>query len=253
MVKLKSEFRKLNKELVVECSGEKIVLPADIQKKVDEYWMKLLASGRKLTRGEGYTITAIDESSDCLKITLALSDYAHYIYSRHIGLPPEYAFKNIHTSCLIETADNFLIFGVMGKQTSIAGTTQCIGGGLDNNDLEGGRFNLGNNIKNELLEEVNVDAEDEKMAEPLKMEFINFSGTLNSIAAIFVLKLKIDCAEFQKRYSRFEKDLAENGSLPEFGEIIYLKKTREKIEKFLKTDERPDHYLRALLLQVVGD
>lgn len=251
MKKFSDKFRKLDKKLSVEFSGEKVILPDAIQKKVDAYWEKLLKSGKPLRRGEGYHITDIIEEDKSIKIEVSLSDYAHYIYSRHIGMDKKYAFKNIHTSCLIETNDDYLIIGVMGQQTAIAGNVQCVGGGIDNDDLRGKRFDLRHNIKNELREELGLDAGDKKIAKSLKLGYIKYNKHLNTIAAIFILKLKIDAQQLRKKYEEFEKSLAKKSELPEFGKIFYLKKEKKAIEKFIKEQTQPDHYLKYLLREMV--
>jgi hypothetical protein len=249
MFKFEPTIKKLEKDLIIKYSGKKFRLPKEIQAKVDRYWENLVKSGRKLRRGEGFHIVKVIENKKIIRVILSLSDYAHYVYSRHVGLPKEYAFKNIHTSCLIETSDDSLIFGVMGKDTAIPGNIQCVGGGLDYDDLKGKLFNLRHNIKKELQEEVNINVNDKKIVKSLKLEYIRCNEGMHSIAAIFILKLRISVQKFRKRYEKFETGLKRKNINPEFKKLIYLKKDNKSVEKFILQRKKVllDHYLKDLL------
>ncbi|MFA6047264.1 MAG: hypothetical protein WCV59_04230 [Parcubacteria group bacterium] len=195
-------------------------------------------------------MTGTSENGNDIKTSLAISDYAHYLYTRKIGLPEKYACKNLHTSCLIETSDKVLIFGIMGRDTAISGSVQCVGGGLDKKDIRGNRIDLSHNIKKELMEEVGIEVDDQKIVSSLELKYLKYSPKRNTAAAIFLLKLKISSDEFKKHYENFEKSLAEKGLVPEMGKIVYLKKEKKEIEKFIKnTDFQVDHYMSALLLE----
>jgi predicted NUDIX family phosphoesterase len=251
LVKLDTKFEKLGKKLIVEYDGQKVVLPKELQAKIDAYWDGLMRSGSRMTRGEGFHIVSIVENKNEIRVILSLSDYAHYIYSRRVGAPLEHAFKNIHTSCIIETSDGVLVFGVMGEETADPGNVQCVGGGLDADDLKGDRFDLWKNIKKEMSEEVGIDVADKRVVDSFELKYINYSRNLNSIAALFVLKLKIDSKEFKKRYEKFEKVIRKSGELPEFGELLYVKKNKKEVERFIKSNRtRSDHYIKPVLREI---
>jgi len=240
------------KEIKLKFIGKRMPLPDNIQRKIDDYWGELIKSGKKYVRGEVFSLEKIGEKNEIIEAELSLSDYAHYLYSRNVGLPFEYACKNIHTSCLIETSDCFLIFGRMGEQTSRSGVVQCLGGGLEKNDIKGDVIDLQHNIKQELLEEVNLDSMDEKIISSLELKYLKFSSNINSAASIFLLKLKISMAEFKKRYENFEAKLADKKELPEFGEIVYLKKEKTAVEEFCCHEKALlDHYMEALIKEMV--
>ena len=147
----------VDKKIHLNLLSKKLILPKRIQDKIDGYWEDLLKNGKKYTRGRVFSAIDIKEEKKEIRIDFVLTDYAHYLYSSNVGLPKKYACKNVHTSCLIETTDNVLIFGRMGKNTSRAGIIQCIGGGLDEEDIFGKKIDLKHNMEKELFEEVGID------------------------------------------------------------------------------------------------
>lgn len=242
----------VDKKISLNLLSKKLILPKKIQDKIDRYWESLLRDGKKYTRGRVFSAVDIKEEKKEIRIDFVLTDYAHYLYSSNVGLPKKYACKNVHTSCLIETTDNVLIFGRMGKNTSRAGIIQCIGGGLDEEDIFGKKIDLKHNMEKELFEEVGIDSRDEKMVDSLSHEYIKHSQKINSVAMIFILKLKITAKQFKKHYAKFKKELKKKKMLPEFGELIYLPKERKALENFLQTESNslPDHYMEVLLRKV---
>jgi predicted NUDIX family phosphoesterase len=245
-------FEKLDKSLQVEFSGKEVILPPKLQSKIDRYWADQLAEGKKYHRGEGYHVIDVRETKDRLLFQLSLSDYAHYLYSRRVGLPARYSFCNIHTSCLIECLDKVLVFGVMGTETALAGNVQCVGGGLDRDDLCSRKFSLRHNIKKELLEEVGIDAGDKKIVRSLRLEYLCHyrNKKVNSYAAIFIAKLSISSKDFRVRYEKFVRSLAKKNELPEFGTIYYLPKNKTEILEFIK--KHPGgQYMEKLLAAIV--
>ncbi len=243
-------FGKLSKRLEIVYTGKNLTLPKDVQSAVDDYWGKILRTGKKLYRGEVFQVVNIFENDSSLKFNVVLSDFAHYLYSLHKNMSGKYAFRNVHTSCLIETINDTFIFGAMGKNTSMEGNVQCVGGGLDFDDLSGKRLDLDHNIQKELMEEVGIDVKNKNLVKSLKLEYINFSKHPKAIAAIFILKLKITAADFQKNYEKFEKSLKKKRQLPEFGKMIYLKKNKNEVVKFLK-GRKIEGYLEPLLKERV--
>jgi hypothetical protein len=247
---MKTEGLKLIKKekLKVTLNGNKIALPHSIQKDIEDFWKELLSQGGNFKRGEVFTIKNIEDKDGVLRIELGFSDYAHYLFTQRIGLDTEHACKNLHTSCLIETADNKLVFGKMGEHTAIAGTIQCVGGGLDNDDVRGNEVDLENNIIKELTEEAGIDVRDKSLVDKFEMKYLRFSLSQNKVAAIFVLKLKIDSEEFKKHYEKFEKQCKERGEKAEFDEMVYLSKDKTKIESFIQKEmDLLDHYMEDLL------
>jgi predicted NUDIX family phosphoesterase len=243
----------IGRKLEVVFTKEKFILPVELQNKIDEFWDTLIKDGNKYTRGEVFTISNIEEKKDETIVNVDLSDYAHYLYTRRVGLPEKNACKNLHTSCLIETSDSMLIFGRMGKQTSMPGNIQCVGGGLDNEDIQGSVIDLTHNIKKELLEEVGINVDSEKLVSAFDIKYLRYDSNVHSVAAIFILKLKITSKEFADLYNVFEAQIIASGELPEFGELVYLKKNKSEIDDFYEKEKKYfDHYMMPLLEEVVS-
>jgi len=242
------------KDLKVIFHGDKFVLPIEMRNKIDEYWNLLIKNGEKLFRGEVFTVSNIKEINNEIIISVDLSDYAHYLYSRRIGVPEKYACKNLHTSCLIETFDSIFIFGKMGKNTSLFGNIQCVGGGLDNDDIQGDTVDLVHNIKKELAEEVGINIDDNNLVEEFNIRYLKYNPDVYSIAAIFILKLKINAQEFKDSYAKFENQLKSEGIMPEFEKIIFLPKNKLELDDFYKKEkEFLDHYMMPLLKREMSD
>ncbi|MFZ2188662.1 MAG: NUDIX hydrolase [Candidatus Moraniibacteriota bacterium] len=235
----------------LELLQDKFVLPPKIQMKVDAYWKELLQKNAHYSRGEVFTVSSIQEDADKIEIKLSHTDYAHFVYTRDVGLPTEYACVNVHTSCAIETIDDVLVLGVMGKNTAKAGILQFVGGGLDYADVRGHEIDLEHNIVKELQEEVGIDVSNKKQVSELQFRYLKYTNNekYSSIAAIFHLKLKLSEREFRLHYKKFEKELKTVGKMPEFREMTYLPKNRAAIHELLsaKKINRVDHYMEALL------
>jgi predicted NUDIX family phosphoesterase len=247
----------VTKPIRLELLEDKFILPPQIQAKVDAFWEGLVREKPYYRRGEAFTIANICEKKDVIEVKLALTDYAHYIYTRAVGLPKELAFNNLHTSCTIETADGVLIFGLTGENTAKIGIVQCVGGGLDRDDVRGNEIDLEHNIKKELQEEVGIDANDEKAASSLKLSYLKytFNEKFSSIAAIFYLKLNLSEKEFLAQYEEFEKELREKGQVPELQKIICLPKKEEVMRDFLRNHKSDslDLYMEALLEKLISE
>lgn len=242
----------VNKKISLNLLSGSFPLPKKIHTQINKYWKDLLQSGKTYSRGKVFSVVDIKEKNKEIEINFASTYYAHYLYSRNVGLPKKYACKNVHTSCLIETADNILIFGRMGSATSGAGRIQCVGGGLDDEDVLENEINLRHNIEKELQEEVGIDSKNENVVDSLVHKYIKHSQKINSIAMIFILKIKITAKQFKKHYAKFERDLKRKKLSPEFGELIYLPKEKKSINNFLQNEKMNlvDHYMEALLMEV---
>lgn len=246
------EILSLDKKLIARAPQRKFQLPQDVQEKIDEYWESLIASGKKYRRGEVFTMANIEENEKNIIVSLEWTDYAHYVYDLKFGLPEKYACKNIHTSCLIETVDDVFVFGKMAEWTSVPGNIQCVGGGLDKDDIEGDEIDLEHNIKKELLEEAGINLEEEGLVSNLAIRYLKYSSKIYSAAAIFVLKLNTTSKEFSFRYEQFEGQLKKKNISPEFEKLVYLPMEKSKVDDFVAREKKSlDHYMSSLLKKEV--
>lgn len=245
---------RLTKKLIVRFSGEQIVLPHDVQEKIDTYWEKLLSSGKSYKRGEVFTVTKKEVFEDRIEILVEKTDYAHYLYSQNIGNLGEYAVHIIHIASLVETSDGKIIFGKMGEQTSRSSVCQLCGGGIDNDDLRGDIFDFEHNIKKELVEELGIDTEDTQRIKSFELAYFKEGGPTDKMTVIYRVILNETSIEFMKRYEDFVLQLEKNGEKPEFGEIIVLDKNKESFTRFLNhPDIKLDEYMKPLFEFIAKD
>lgn len=224
----------LMKEINVHFTGKDVQLPQDIQTKIDEHWTKLIANGRPYQRGEVFTITKREETKNTINLVVERSDYAHFLYSRDVGLLGMHSIYTIHTAALVETYDGYLVFGKMGQQTAQAGHYQSCGGGIDNDDLRGEYLDLEHNITKELEEELGIVVSQRERVKKIQMAYLKEGGPTKKIGVIFRISLNETKDVFLKKYKVFEKELLDRGEIPEFSEIIVLKKEGDEIDVFLK-------------------
>jgi len=133
---------KLKKDLVVRYDGGHVLLPADMQKEVDEYWKELIRSGKRYTRGEVFTVIGKTEMVDSIAVTVSRTDFAHNLFCRDVRSPEGYGIRIIHTAALVETSDGKVVFGRMSVHTANPLRYQLCGGGIDDHDIRDGVFDL---------------------------------------------------------------------------------------------------------------
>lgn len=247
---LQTRIRELDgKAVIVEFSGKKVELADGIQEKIDNYWEMLLASGKKnYFRGDVFTVTEVIAKNDAIHVLVEKTDFAHHLYCQNIDAHLDgFGIRIIHPACLVETSDGKTIFGEMAKWTSRSGIFQLCGGGLDSNDLQGNLFDLDHSIKKELLEELEIDADDVKRACNFGKKYLKEGGPTNKLSLVYKLVLDESSDEFLRKYANFEKKLRAKNELPEFEKLIALGKSKSEIEDFfLKNSAKCDEYMEPL-------
>lgn len=242
------------KDIVVRFSKSTVQLSSQIQDKVDAYWDRLIAGGKSFQRGEVFTVTHKDISQNCINILVEKTDYAHFLYSQNVDPQGKDSVHIIHTASIVETIDDYLIFGKMGVQTAQAGHYQLCGGGIDNADLRGDHFDLTHNISKELREELNIDVGDSDRVKKLGMAYFKDGGPTDKMSVIYRVTLSASKDTFLSHYTAFEEGLRASGEEPEFGKIVALKKEKSVMEQFLaENDSKLDEYMRPLFEQIISE
>ena len=243
---------KLWSKLIVRFSNESVALPDDIKQKVDTYWQELLASGKNYKRGEVFTVTDKKETESSTEVLVEKTDYAHYLYSQNVGGVGDFGVRIIHTAALVVSSDNYAIFGEMGSQTSRAGVFQCCGGGIDNNDLKGDKFDFDHNITCELFEELGIDVTDVGRVLEFAAAYLKEGGPTDKMTVVYRVCLSETGKEFLEKYGKFEEALRQKGELPEFGKIIMLPLEKGAFNQFFQENgERCDEYMQPLFEKVL--
>lgn len=243
----------LIKKLIVRFSDKRVVLPEDIQARIDSYWNELVETKKNYRRGEVFTVTGKREMDEAIEVEVEKTDYAHYLFCQNVEDLGEFGVRIIHTAVLVDTNDGKTVIGRMGEQTARAGIHQLCGGGLDNGDLREGFFDLEHNIKKELAEELGIDADDNVRVKNFSTAYLKEGGPTDKISVIYRVELDESAEEFRANYSKFADDLREKGELPEFGELLIMDRNgKELADLIAREDVKMDEYMRPLFEYIIS-
>lgn len=221
-------------------------LPVSIQDSIDFYWSSLGERGHSFYRGDIFSIKEMEETEDELSMTLQRTDFAHFIYGKHRGLPERYKCRVVAVNGLILTADNQFVMGEMNGQTANPGYVQFVAGGIDRKDIRGNKVDVLGNLFREMKEEIGIDGNDGSLVLRVEPGYIVQWG---NIALVYVIRLKERAAEFQERYRQFERSLLERDLTPEFASMVYVPADEPSVSDFLEFDERPKWLFLRLVLE----
>lgn len=239
------------KQLQIHLQPGKIVLPEELQSKVTAHWIELVAANPALHNGEVFSVVSKQASDEKLQIELQQTDYAHHLYNKHVGGLGEYAVKLIHPCSLLITADDQLIFGAMGDQTSSPGEILCSGGGIDFEDVEGETVHIEHTAAKELQEELNVDISDDNEVQAFQPKYLITNDDVHIMTVVYVVYLRQTSAEFKAEYEQFLQTLKAQGETPEFRELFFLPRTSKAADDFLHQHETTLGRYMPILLQTV--
>lgn len=241
----------LAQEVTVRLSNKEVQLSEAVQSKIDSYWQELLNSGKSYKRGEVFTVIHKEVIENAVNIVVEKTDYAHYLYCQNKKSLNENGVHIIHTAVLVETSDDYYLFGEMGHQTSRHGILQLCGGGIDNDDLKGEYFDLKHNIAKELQEELDIDVTDTSRITYFDEVYLKEGGPTDKMTVIFRVVLTDTKEEFLERYDIFVEDLRAKGENPEFGEIVALKKDKQAVAHFFSQENLIlDEYMKPLFEKI---
>ncbi len=241
-------------DLLITFGSQKVELPAATRKEVAHHWEKLVKHNPHLRNGEVFTVSGVREEGNRVSITLAETDYAHYLYSLQVGGLGEYAVRIIHPAILVVSRDAKFIFGSMGEHTSRPGVIQCCGGGIDNSDITKGVVNVDHNVAKELAEELGVDVNDSKNVAKCKPVYLKTGGPTGKMTIVYVLQLKKSAQDFLDEYAHFTQKLRARDEEPEFGKLFSVQASPELIEEFInKHTDRLNEYMAVTLRQAQKD
>lgn len=246
------QIRSFDKPLDIRLTDQKIVLPSEIQTKVDQHWQGLVKANPRLSRGEIFTVTSVDEDENYIHIKVAETDYAHYLYSRQIGELGEYTVRIIHPAALLITSDNMLIFGAMGAHTGIPGIIQCCGGGLDREAVTSdGAVDVDHTMHAELKEELGIESNDTRV-KSLQPTYLKFGGPTGKMTLVYLAKLSVTSKQFMDDYDTFAESLKKAGELPEFDKMFCIQNDAAAVDSFIAEHEGAFNEFMPILLQTVS-
>jgi 8-oxo-dGTP pyrophosphatase MutT (NUDIX family) len=248
------QISSIPQKLTLTFDQEKVTLPRAIRKKVDQHWTQLIESNPHLRNGEVFTITAVKDDSGHLEISLAETDYAHYLYSSQVGGLEEHAVRIIHPAVLVVSSDDKFIFGAMGEHTSRPGVIQFCGGGIDHEDVVDGIIDIEHNVVKELSEELGIDARDKSLVTTFYPAYLKSGGPTGKMTIVYILRLNVTAVEFLRNYEEFTQVLKDHGDIPEFGELFSIDNDADVIEAFIeKYDDRLNEFMPVSLRAACQD
>lgn len=254
----------MEKELVLQSitkpvkmlfTGEGIELPPAAQEAIERHWESLLQAGRKVTRGDLFTIGEIVEDELGVEVRVASTDYAHYLATTaRIAECLDYPCRVMYTAVLIQTIDDVYVIGEMGPYTSTPGRFTCVGGGITRNDLlPDGVINVRKNAGTELSEETGLDCSNPEHVRELRFTHLRTGGARDFIGAVYLAETAIDAKQVEEIFQRHNELLRQSGEEPELTRLVYLPNERGVLKDFLtQYEDRLEDSLLALLKQKCG-
>lgn len=244
----------ISKPVQVIYTGRRLQLPHSVQSAIDAYWDALLQSGKTFTRGDVFTIETIEEQESCLQIKVSLTDYAHYLATiNHVPEVSECPCRVVHTSVLIKTKDNDLVFGEMAEHTSTPYRLQCAGGGITRDDIQDDNvIGLLENAQMELFEETGIDCDNHDHKCQISFSYLKQGGEGNFVGDMFMAETGMTSKEVKMLFKEHNASIAADGQKPEFTNLVFVKNTKTDIEIFLENNQKPiNDYLPSLLRECV--
>ena len=239
------QIRKIPPGLKITVSRERMVLPPSLQESIEAYWIVLEESGHSFHRGEIFSIKGMTETEEELHVTLERTDFAHFIYGKHCGLPEPYQCRIVAANGLIVTADGFYVLGQMNEHTANPGYIQFVAGGIDPADVKGNEVDMLGSLMREAKEEIGIAADDRNLVSRMEPRYLVDWG---HIALIYLVQLTLSAGELQARYHEFEQSLRDRGMRPEFASLVYLSANERAVDDFFTEDARPKWpFLREVL------
>lgn len=242
----------ISKPVQVIYAGRRFQLQHSVQSAIDAYWDALLQSGKTFTRGDVFTIEAIEEQESSLQIKVSLTDYAHYLATiNHVSEISECPCRVVYTSVLIKTKDNDLVFGEMAEHTSTPHRLQCAGGGITRDDIQDDNvIGLLENAQMELLEETGIDCDNRDHKCKIRFSYLKQGGEGDFVGAMFMAETGMTSKEVKTLFQNHSASIVADGQKPEFTDLIFVKNAKKDIEIFLENNQKPiNDYLPCLLLK----
>ena len=231
-------------QVTITVSEDRMVLPASLQENIDAYWMSL--RGHSFHRGDIFSIKEMKETEHELNVSLERTDFAHFIYGKHCGIPDQYKCRVATANALIITADDQFVMGVMNAHTANPGYVQFVAGGIDSKDIHDNKVDIRGSLIREMKEEIGLDGHDRSLVSQIEPRYIVHWG---NIALVFLVRLNLEAAAFQALYGEYEKSLLDKGMTPEFTSIVYVPADERSVSDFFEYDERPKWPFLRLVLE----
>lgn len=229
----------IKKNIRVSLGDKKIYLSKIVQENIELYWSKCVRYNPHLTRGKVFCIGKMENGPEDFCIELNESDYAHYLYSINHKMHNDEKCAVCFAAGLVETEDRCYIIGRMNKKTSTPFRYQLPGGGIGINDIKNGIVNLDDNLRREIIEELNIDIYNVGDVDVFFPAYLKSGGSNGDIAIVYKIRSSLKSREILLRHKQNKKR--------EFESLVCLKKKEESIECFFEKHSLYVDYLPGIL------
>ncbi len=238
-------------DLTVIFTGSKVTLPSTIQARIDTDWQERTAKNPKLQNGEVFSAVKVKHDTSSMHIELAVTNYAHYLYSQQYQNLGEYTVRIIHPAALVITSDNKLIFGAMSQYTSRPGLIQCCGGGIDFSDVVDGKVQMESCIARELKEELNINPYDPDFVLRYQPAYLKTGGPTEKMTVVYLLRLKMSSVELLQHFESYVEALKKRGEDSEFDMLFCVERDSARVDEFISEhNEMLNEYMPELLREI---
>ncbi|MBP2242382.1 8-oxo-dGTP pyrophosphatase MutT (NUDIX family) [Cytobacillus eiseniae] len=221
--------------IMIKLSANPFQLPKEIRNHHDHFWNEQINNNPTLRNGEVFTITESKQTPEKLEITVARTDYKHYLYTmQHPAC--DHPCKVIYSCASILTKDNYMAFGRMSQTTSTPGRLQFAGGGLEERDVRDSIFEMEENMKRELQEEMGVLVHSPSTRSFLP-KFIKRKGSHDFWAVIYELTMDYTANELHDHFLHHNQSIRESGKQPEFDQLLLVPLEKEAVQSFIQKEQ----------------
>lgn len=241
----------LPENLIVTFTGDEIILPNLVQARINIDWQDRIAKNPKLQNGEVFSVAEVRQDVSNMHIRLAMTNYAHYLYSQQYQNLGEYTVRIIHPAAMVITSDNKLVFGAMSQHTSRPGLIQCCGGGIDFSDIVDGQAQIEKCITRETREELDIDPHDQELVLSYRPVYLKTGGPTEKMTVVYLLQLKLNSAEFLQHFENYVEALKSRGEDSEFDTLFCIERDSVSVDEFIdEHNEMLNEYMPRLLQEM---
>ena len=221
------EFRLIDKE---------IDFPKEYKYEMDEYWENEIAKGKKYINGKIYTLVGYNFRDDKKILYIQPSSFSHYLFSRQRKYNV-YSCRSLAANALLLTTDNYFVLGRMQNTTSLPGRIKFIGGSVSSHDVNCQNIiEMKKCVVRECKEEIGIDILDRELINNVEVYSYITRPHLSFLNTLYLVKLKINKIELQKKYTEFKKRCIENKVEIELANIEFVKNNKELLIEYLKNN-----------------
>lgn len=217
---------------------EKLSLDFDELSLINHNWNKALQENQTLFNGNVLSVKSLVNEEDKIKIWLVCTNYAHMIYSMNSLEEKITVCKAIASGGLLLTNDGYFVLGKMGKLTAFPDIIQCIGGGIEEKDINGKREATVNTMIRECEEEIGVRIKEENIV--CSSKYIYFREKMSTIGFCYIVNLDMSRNELCRV---FESHKINNH---EIDNVIFIRNSANDIIEFCQNNLLID-YAKSVL------